>query len=494
MQQESENEENSLYQERLKKIEQIELNTKKSSYVNGFKAENKSIEIKNKYQNLSKEELKQKEISLSVSGRILAKRGPFFALNDNQGKIQIYLSKEMQKQIKNEIVGFDLGDIVYVQGFLDKSLKGELYINVKEYKLLTKALLPLPEKFHGLADTEICYRQRYLDLIANEQTKNRFLMRSKIISLIRSFMIKNEFIEVETPMMHPLVGGAAAKPFITHHNSLDMKLYLRIAPELYLKRLIIGGFEKVFEINRNFRNEGLSTRHNPEFTMMEFYQAFATYEDFIPFTQDLFLYIAKSLFGTSKVKYQDYEFDFAKPFVQITMIDAILKYNKDITKSDLESLEKTTEIAKNLNIKIQKHFGLGKIINEIFEQTVEEHLIEPTFISQYPYEVSPLSRRNDENPFITDRFELFIGAREIANAFSELNDPRDQKSRFLEQLKAKDAGDDETMAYDKDYITALEHGLAPTAGQGIGIDRLVMLFTDATSIKDVILFPSLKEK
>jgi lysyl-tRNA synthetase class 2 len=389
---------------------------------------------------------------------------------------------------------WDLGDIIGAEGILFRTKTGELSVKVKQIKLLTKALRPLPDKFHGLVDQEARYRQRYLDIIANEESRNVFEIRCKITDVIREFLKARRFLEVETPMMQVLAGGAAAKPFITHHHALDMPLYLRIAPELYLKRLVVGGFERVFEINRNFRNEGLSTRHNPEFTMLEFYQAYADYRDLMDLTEELFREIAMTVRGTLQIKYQELDIDFSKPFERISLKDSILKYNPGLKPADLETREAAVKVAKKLEIPVQEAYGHGKVLVEIFEKTVEHRLLQPTFITQYPAETSPLARLNDEDPFITDRFEIFVGGREIANGFSELNDPEDQADRFQKQMDAKSAGDEEAMPYDADYIVALEHGLPPTAGEGIGIDRLVMLFTDSPSIRDVILFPHMRPK
>ncbi len=349
----------------------------------------------------------------------------------------------------------------------------------------------MPEKFHGLSDQETIYRQRYVDLIVNENSRKVFQRRSQIIAYIRQFFINNDYLEVETPMMQVIPGGARAKPFVTHHKALDMELFLRIAPELYLKRLIVGGLERVFEINRNFRNEGLSTRHNPEFTMIEFYQAYATYHDFMDLTESLLKGIASDVCGSTKIHYQGDDFDFSKSFDRLSVFDSILKYNPQLKANDL-SVENAKKTAKKLGINLKDGWGLGRIQIEIFEATVEEKLIQPTFITQYPTEVSPLARRNDEDPFITDRFELFIGGREIANGFSELNDAEDQAQRFQDQVKEKDAGNDEAMHYDADYIRALEYGMPPTAGEGIGVDRLVMFFTNSPSIRDVLLFPHMR--
>lgn len=394
-------------------------------------------------------------------------------------------------------------------GDLHKSGKGDLYVNMEQYELLTKALRPLPEKFHGLSDQETKYRQRYVDLITSEQTRKTFMIRSKIVNGIRNYLTERDYLEVETPMLQVIPGGATAKPFVTHHNALDIDMYLRIAPELYLKRLVVGGFERVFEINRNFRNEGLSTRHNPEFTMLEFYQAYADYNDLMNLTEDMLRTLAEDILGTSIIKNttkdaegnvtSEVEYDFGKPFDRLSMGEAILKYwpeaNEEAIRDPEANLDALKAMAKQLHIKepeVDGIWGAGKYLCEIFEATAEEKLIQPTFITEYPWEVSPLARRNDNNPFITDRFEFFVGGRELANGFSELNDPEDQAERFAKQVEEKDAGDDEAMHFDDDYIRALEYGLPPTAGEGIGIDRLAMLFTDSSTIKDVILFPHMK--
>ncbi len=404
----------------------------------------------------------------------------------------------MQKELKAKYQGLDIGDIIGVTGQLHLSGKGDLYVNMEEYQLLTKALRPLPEKFHGLTDQEMRYRQRYVDLIVNEESRAAFVMRSKVVTAIRNFMVSKEFMEVETPMMHSIPGGASARPFITHHNALDIEMYLRIAPELYLKRLVVGGFERVFEINRNFRNEGLSPRHNPEFTMMEFYMAYADYKDLMDLTEEMLSSIAKDLLGDTKLPYGDHTIDFGGPYERLSMLDAIKKYNPDnetiqsMTYEEVKDVEFMRNLAKSLGMTIEKFWTCGQLLEEIFGETAEPKLMQPTFITGYPADISPLARRNDENHFITDRFEFFIGGREVANGFSELNDAEDQDKRFKAQVDAKDAGDDEAMFYDADYITALEHGLPPTAGQGIGIDRLVMLFTNTHTIRDVILFPAMR--
>jgi lysyl-tRNA synthetase class 2 len=424
--------------------------------------------------------------------RVMGKSS-FATIMDSSGKLQIFLMRDdlPEGYYNEQFKKWDIGDIVGVAGVLFKTKTDELSIRVREIKLLTKSLRPLPEKFHGLSDTEIKYRKRYVDLIVNEESRNVFKMRSKIIRYIRNFFEHKNFTEVETPMMQTIPGGATARPFATHHNALDMDMFLRIAPELYLKRLIVGGMDRVFEINRNFRNEGLSTRHNPEFTMIEFYEAYATYEDLMNLSEELFKGIATDVCGSNIIKYGDYEFDFSKPFTRLSVFDSILEYNKNLTANDLNE-QNAKQTAEKLGIQVKENWGLGKIQIEIFEATVEEKLIQPTFITQYPAEVSPLARRNDDNDFITDRFELFIGGREIANGFSELNDSEDQKQRFLAQVAEKEAGDDEAMFYDADYIEALEYGMPPTAGQGIGIDRMVMLFTNSHSIRDVLLFPHMR--
>ncbi|WP_432456151.1 MULTISPECIES: lysine--tRNA ligase [unclassified Agarivorans] len=484
-------EENKLIAERRAKLDKIRENCAANGHPNHFKREHLADSLLQSFGELSKDELEQAGNVVSIAGRIMAKRGPFLVLQDVSGRIQAYAPKPVQQALK-EIGGLDIGDIIGVKGALHKSGKGDLYVNMDDYALLTKALRPLPEKFHGLTDQEQRYRQRYVDLIMNEDSRTTFMIRSKIISAIRQFMIKHQFMEVETPMMQVIPGGATARPFVTHHNSLDQEMFLRIAPELYLKRLVVGGFERVFEINRNFRNEGLSPRHNPEFTMMEFYMAYATFEDLMDLTESMLRSITQEVLGSSVVRYGDEEFDFGSTYQRIPMKQSILDFNPELGVEQLQSLEAASAVAKQLGIEVQANWGLGKVITEIFEETVEHRLIQPTFITEYPAEVSPLARRNDNDPMITDRFEFFVGGREIANGFSELNDAQDQDQRFKDQVSQKDAGDDEAMFYDADYITALEHGLAPTAGQGIGIDRLVMLFTNSHTIRDVILFPAMR--
>ena len=412
------------------------------------------------------------------------------------GKIQLYVARDMLPEgfYNEQFKKWDNGDIIGAEGVLFRTNTGELSVKVDDIRLLTKALRPLPEKYHGIADQEIKYRQRYLDLIMSEDTRNTFLIRSKIVAYIREFLIQRQFLEVETPMMQVIPGGATARPFTTHHNALDMQLYLRIAPELYLKRLVVGGFERVFEINRNFRNEGLSTRHNPEFTMLEFYQAYAEYHDLMDLTEAMLRGIAQEVVGHSVITYQGEQYDFGKPFDRMTVVESILKFNPDVTLEQVSTRDEAIKVAKNLKLPVKDSYDLGKIQIEIFEKTVENKLMNPTFITAYPVEVSPLARRNDDDPHVTDRFEFFVGGREIANGFTELNDAEDQAARFQKQVEDKEAGDLEAMHFDADYITALEHGMPPTAGEGIGIDRLVMLFTDAPSIRDVLLFPHMRPK
>jgi lysyl-tRNA synthetase class 2 len=444
-------------------------------------------------------ELEAEPVNVKVAGRIMTRRlmgkASFTHIQDMSGKIQLYIRQDdVTPEVYEEFKQWDLGDIIGVEGHLFKTKTGELSVKVHKIFLLTKSIRPLPDKFHGLTDQETRYRQRYLDLIANEETRRTFMMRSKITNTIREFLQQHNFLEVETPMMQVLAGGAAAKPFITHHHALDMPLYLRIAPELYLKRLVVGGFERVFEINRNFRNEGLSTQHNPEFTMLEFYQAYADYRDLMDLTEEMFRKIAQDVLGTMQFTYQDIALDFSQPFERISLRESILKCNPTLNAEDIDTLGMARNTARKLEIPIHESYGLGKVQVAIFDKTVEYQLKQPTFITEYPAEVSPLARRNDDNPFITDRFELFVTGREIANGFSELNDPEDQAERFRQQMEGKAAGDEEAMPYDNDYITALEHGLPPTAGEGIGIDRLVMLFTDSPSIRDVILFPHMRNR
>lgn len=487
---------NKLIQERYSKLSNIKA-AGINPFPNDFKPNNFANELFIQYDEFTKEQLLAKNISVKVAGRMILKRvmgkASFATITDKTGNIQLYAMRDnLPEGFYNEqFKKWDIGDIIGMVGVLFKTQTGELTIKVSELQLLTKSLRPLPDKHHGLSDTETRYRQRYVDLIVNKKTRDTFKKRSQIVSFIRNFFIDNEFLEVETPMMHAIAGGAIAKPFKTHHNALDMPLFLRVAPELYLKRLIVGGLDRVFEINRNFRNEGLSSRHNPEFTMIEFYQAYATYKDLMPLSENLFKGIANAVCGAELITYGEHQIDFSKPFIQMTVLESILAFNPGLSLADLQENSIDTT-ANKLKVKLKEAWGLGKKQIAIFEQTVEEKLIQPTFITQYPAEVSPLARRNDDDPFITDRFELFIAGREIANGFSELNDAQDQANRFKDQVAQKDAGDDEAMHYDDDYIRALEYGMPPTAGQGIGIDRLVMLFTDSPSIRDVILFPYMR--
>lgn len=468
------------------------------AFPNDFRRDSTSDQLHADFDAKENQELEDLNIEVAVAGRMMTRRimgkASFVTLQDVGGRIQLYVSRDdLAEGIYNEqFKKWDLGDILGARGKLFKTKTGELSIHCSELRLLTKALRPLPDKFHGLADQEMRYRQRYLDLISNDESRKTFKVRSQILSSIRNFMNGREFMEVETPMMQAIPGGAAARPFITHHNALDLDMYLRIAPELYLKRLVVGGFDRVFEINRNFRNEGISPRHNPEFTMIELYMAYADYRDLIELTESLFRTVAEDVLGTTEVKYGEEIFDFGKPFEKLTMREAIKKHRPETDIDSLDDMDKAVAIAESIGIKIEKSWGLGRIVTEIFEEVAESHLIQPTFITEYPAEVSPLARRNDVNPEITDRFEFFIGGREIGNGFSELNDAQDQAQRFADQVNAKDAGDDEAMFFDEDYVTALEHGLPPTAGLGIGIDRMVMLFTNSHTIRDVILFPALR--
>ena len=467
------------------------------NFPNNFKPQNLAAKVLDDYADKSKEDLQEHKITVRVAGRIVLRRvmgkASFIHIQDVSGRIQAYVKANDIGQVYEDFKNWDLGDIVGVHGYLFITKTGELTIHATEIALLTKSLRPLPDKFHGLADQELCYRKRYVDLIANQESRERFKLRSQIISCFRRFMDESKFLEVETPMMHPIPGGALARPFITHHNTLDMDMYLRIAPELYLKRLVVGGFDRVYEINRNFRNEGISTRHNPEFTMVEFYQAYADYNDLMDFTEKLLHTLCDEVLGTREITYQGTKISFAKPFERMSVTDSILEFHADILQEDLDSVDACRKIVKKLGFEYKDSDGLGKLHMIIFEETIEDKLIQPTFITEYPTEVSPLARRSEKDPLVTDRFEMFIAGREIANGFSELNDAQDQAERFRKQVAEKDAGDLEAMHFDHDYIEALEYGMPPTAGEGIGIDRLVMLFTDSASIRDVILFPHLRK-
>jgi lysyl-tRNA synthetase class 2 len=435
---------------------------------------------------------------VKVAGRIMAKRvmgkASFVALKDESGTIQLFLQQSTLGPVYEAFKSWDIGDIVGAAGVLMRTKTGELSVRVDTLRLLTKSLRPLPDKWHGLTDTEARYRRRYVDLIVNDEVRETFRTRSRIVRLIRAFLERpgHDFLEVETPMMHYIPGGATARPFVTHHNALDLPLYLRVAPELYLKRLVVGGFERVYEINRNFRNEGVSTRHNPEFTMLELYWAYADYQDLMDLSERLLRELALELTGGTTIRYQGQTIDFGPAFARRTLTELVLAANPSIAAGDCRDTEAMRAHCRRLGIPIQPHWGWGKLLLEVFEATAEAALVQPTFVTEYPAEVSPLSRRNDEDPEVTDRFELYVAGRELANGFSELNDPEDQAERFRIQAAAKEAGDAEAMAFDADYIRALEYGMPPTAGEGIGIDRLVMLFTDAASIRDVLLFPYLR--
>ncbi|CAM2739426.1 MULTISPECIES: lysine--tRNA ligase [Vibrio] len=491
-------EENKLIAERRSKLEHIRKSCKANGHPNDFRRDSLAGDLQAEFGEKTKEELEELNHIVAIAGRVMAKRGPFLVIQETSGRIQAYASKDVQKELKEKYQGLDIGDIIGVKGALHKSGKGDLYVNMDEYELLTKALRPLPEKFHGLTDQEMRYRQRYVDLIVNEDSRKTFIIRSKLVSAIRAFMTSKGYLEVETPMMHVIPGGATARPFVTHHNALDIDMYLRIAPELYLKRLVVGGFDRVFEINRNFRNEGLSPRHNPEFTMMEFYQAYSDYNDLMDLTEEMLSTVAINVLGATAMPYGDEMVEFGGKYARMSMFEAIKHYNPNhaqiqaLTEEDLQNRDLMISIAKSVHVEVEDFWTCGQLLEEIFGETAEPKLIQPTFITGYPADISPLARRSDSNPFFTDRFEFFIGGREVANGFSELNDAEDQDARFKAQVDAKESGDDEAMFYDADYITALEHGLPPTAGQGIGIDRLAMLFANAHTIRDVILFPAMR--
>ena len=487
--------ENSLIAQRRAKLDALRENG--NAFPNDFRRNSVAGELHAEYDDKENDVLEADPVRVSVAGRLMAKRvmgkASFVQLQDMSGRIQLFLQRDsLPEGVYQSFKGWDIGDIIGAEGELFKTKTGELSVRADSIRMLTKSLRPLPEKFLGLSDQEIRYRQRYVDLIMNDVSRETFRMRSRIVQYFRDYLNKLDFLEVETPMMQAIPGGATARPFSTFHNALDMDLFLRIAPELYLKRLVVGGYEKVYEINRNFRNEGLSTRHNPEFTMLEFYQAYADYHDLMDLTEDLLRGMAQQLHGTTTIEYQGNRYDFGKPFQRITVRDSILQFNPDLSAANIDDLDSARAVAAKLNIPLKDGYGLGKVQVEIFEKTVESRLDDPTFITAYPTEVSPLARRNDADPFVTDRFEFFVGGREIANGFSELNDAEDQAERFRQQVADKDAGDLEAMHYDADYIRALEHGMPPTAGEGIGIDRLVMLFTDSPSIRDVLLFPHMR--
>ncbi len=484
--------ENEQFEQRKEKLKQLK-ESGINPFANDFKPAHLGSDLISKYGELSEDELKENSEEFSLAGRVMAIRdfgkSLFFHIADRSGRLQGYIKRDVvgddeHKAFKKFV---DLGDFVGIKGTLFKTRTGELTLNVTEYKFLTKSLHPLPEKFHGLKDVEVRYRQRYLDLVSNPEIKEIFLTRSKIIKLIRQYLEDRDFVEVETPILHPIAGGAAAKPFNTHHNALDMELVLRIAPELYLKRLVVGGIDRVFEIGRTFRNEGVSTQHNPEFTMMELYQAYATYEDLMEMTEELICHIAMEIKGSLKFEYGDSEIDLTRPWKRMEISDSLEEeLGEEILSDDKLLFDKADSMGID-------HKGIrGKAITELFEAIFEEKLINPTFVYGFPLDVSPLARKNEENSELTDRFELYVFGREIANAFSELNDPIDQKERFEKQIELKNKGDDEAHEMDQDYVTALEHGMPPTAGEGIGIDRLVMLFTNSPSIREVIFFPHLR--
>jgi len=481
--------------ERREKLKAIR--EKGVAFPNDFKPRHYAADLHLQYGELENEALEARAATVAIAGRMMLKRvmgkASFATIQDKSGRIQLFIARDnLGEEIYDAFKKWDLGDIVAAEGTVFKTKTGELSVKVSSLRLLTKSLRPLPEKFHGLADQEMKYRQRYVDLIVSDETRQTFIARSRIVASVRKFMLDNAFLEVETPMLHPIPGGAAAKPFITHHNALDMQMFMRIAPELYLKRLVVGGFERVFEINRNFRNEGLSVRHNPEFTMMEFYAAYTDYKWLMDFTEDCLRNAAMEALGTMKFEYQGRELDFGLPFERLTIVGAIQKYAPQYTEAQLHDGNFLRAELKKFGVKAFGHVGLGGLQLALFEETAEAQLWQPTYIIDYPVEVSPLARASDKNPEITERFELFIAGREIANGFSELNDAEDQAARFQAQVAAKDAGDDEAMYYDADFIRALEYGMPPTGGCGIGIDRLVMLLTDSPSIRDVILFPHMR--
>jgi lysyl-tRNA synthetase class 2 len=451
------------------------------------------------YGESTREEVSDANKTVKIAGRMMAKRimgkSSFSKVVDSSGSIQLFLnSKNLDEKTYNNFKTYDVGDIIWVEGILFRTKTDELTINVGKIEVLSKSLRPLPEKYHGLTDTETRYRKRYLDLIMSDDSKAVFQKRSKIVTTIRAFLDQQDILEVETPMMHPIAGGAIAKPFITHHNTLDRDFFLRIAPELYLKRLVVGGLHRVYEINRSFRNEGISTKHNPEFTMLELYLAYASHEEIMTLVEDMIIDIAITLNGSTTIQYQDREYDLSGPYKRMTLEESVIQYNPKMDPKKLRDRETLLNTCKELRIKTNDDASTGKLLFEIFEKTVEDNLIEPTFITGYPRDVSPLSRANDNDPWLVDRFEFFIAGSELANGFQELNDPDDQSDRFKAQVKERNDGDDEAMVFDQDYIEALEYGMPPTSGLGVGIDRLVMLFTESPSIRDVLLFPHMRNK
>jgi lysyl-tRNA synthetase class 2 len=489
--------ENRLIAERREKLHALKAET--IAYPNDFRPNPNAAVLHQRFADDDIETLAEVDETFALAGRMLAKRVmgkiAFVKVQDGTGTMQFVVQRDnLPEGLYQQFKQWDIGDIIGGSGSIFRTQKGELSVKPVELRLLTKSLRPLPEKFHGLTDTETRYRQRYVDLIMNEDSKKVFQTRSKIIRFIRDFMEApgREFLEVETPMMHPIPGGATARPFVTHHNALDLQMFLRIAPELYLKRLVVGGLDRVYEINRSFRNEGVSTRHNPEFTMLEFYWAYANYNDLMDLTETMLRELAEAVTGSTMVEHEGQNIDFGSAFERMSVEESVRKYNPELADADLWDAEVLKTACAERNIHVKDVWGEGKILIELFDATVEAKLANPTFITSYPTEVSPLSRRNDENPLITDRFELFVTGREIANGFSELNDSEDQAARFQEQVSQKDAGDLEAMHFDADYIRALEYGMPPTAGEGIGIDRLVMLLTDSSSIRDVLLFPYMR--
>jgi lysyl-tRNA synthetase class 2 len=490
----SEDDENHLIGERRAKL--AKLRERGIAFPNDFRRNALAGDILNAYGGKSAEALDESPVRVSVAGRMRAKRvmgkASFAKLEDSTGAIQLFLQQSALGAAYDEFKGWDVGDVIGAEGVLFRTKTNELSVRAERIVLLTKSLRPLPDKWHGIADTEMRYRRRYVDLIMNEESRRVFETRSAIVRYLRAFLDSRGFLEVETPMLHPIPGGAAARPFKTHHNALDIEMYLRIAPELYLKRLTVGGFERVYEINRNFRNEGVSTQHNPEFTMLELYQAYADYTDLMDLIETLFQGLADSLLGSRKLIYQGVEFDLSQPFARMSIEDIILANTPGLDPMSLRDVAYLRRVCEQINIPYKAGDGPGKLQIEIFERTGEHTLIQPTFAYGYPAEVSPLSRRNDKDPFITDRFEFFIGGRELANGFSELNDAEDQAQRFKDQVMRKEAGDEEAMYYDADYVRALEYGMPPTAGLGLGVDRLVMLYTNSPSIRDVLLFPHMR--
>ncbi|MFT5372446.1 MAG: lysyl-tRNA synthetase class 2 [Bacteroidia bacterium] len=489
--------ENRLIAERREKLHALK--DSGGAYPNDFRPDTHAADLVQQFGDMDNDALQALDDRFAIAGRMMAKRVmgkiAFVSLKDASGSIQLVVQRDnLPEGAYQQFKQWDIGDLIAAKGAMFRTQKGELSLKLSELRLLVKSLRPLPEKWHGLTDKETRYRRRYVDLIMNDDTRNIFRIRSKVISYIRAFMEapERQFLEVETPMMHPIPGGAAARPFVTHHNALDLEMFLRVAPELYLKRLIVGGLERVYEINRNFRNEGVSTRHNPEFTMLEFYWAYANYEDLMDLSESMLRGLALEVTGSEIVEYQGNKIDFSTDFQRYTVEEAVAKFNPSLAEADLWDTGVLHKACDDLGVHFKDSWGAGKLQTEIYEATVERQLIQPTFMTAYPTEVSPLSRRNDDDPRITDRFELIVGGSEIANGFSELNDPEDQADRFKQQSEQKDAGDTEAMHFDEDYIRALEYGMPPTAGEGIGIDRLVMILTDSASIRDVLLFPYMR--